>query len=70
MPSGKDFNFQFGGLIYIIIKIFLLFFQGFFSFFILKRILVKLKLTNEELIKLKILEMKRKIESEEQQKLY
>jgi hypothetical protein len=31
---------------------------------------VKLKLTNEELIKLKILEMKRKIESEEQQKLY
>ena len=70
MPSGKDFNFKYGIIIYNIIRIFLLFFQGFFFFFIMKRMFVKLKLTNEELIKLKILEMKRKLENEEQQKLY
>ena len=70
MPSGKDFDFEYGILIYNIIKIFLLCFQGFFFFFIMKRILVKLNLTNEELIKLKFLEMKRKLENEELQKLY
>ena len=70
MPSGKDFDFEYGILIYNIIKIFLLCFQGFFFFFIMKRILVKLNLTNEELIKLKFLEMKRKLENEEQQKLF
>ena len=64
IPNKADFNFQYGFYVYIIIKMFLLFFEGFFFFFLFKRIIVKLKLTNEELIRLKEIEIKIKLENE------